>query len=65
VILQRQRATKRRKALQKPKSSREPLTLVFGPEYTSITVAEANTASKDLTASQTNVETIIDCCQAS
>jgi superfamily II DNA helicase RecQ len=39
VIPQRQRARKRRKALHKPKSSRE--LRMLGAEYTSITVAEA------------------------
>lgn len=57
-----QRARKRR-AQTRLKSFREPLTLVFGRGSTSIIVAEANTASKDPTAGQTNGETTIGCCQ--
>jgi hypothetical protein len=62
VILQQQRARKRRKALQRLKSFRELPTLVFGPESTSVIVVEANTISKDLTTSQMNKETTINCC---
>jgi hypothetical protein len=56
---------KRRKALQRLKSFIEPPTPVFGPESTSVFVAETNTASKDPTAGRTNEETTINCCQAS
>jgi hypothetical protein len=48
VILQQQRARKR-KALQRLKSFKELLTLVFGPEFISVIVVKANTASKDPT----------------
>jgi hypothetical protein len=51
VILQRQRARKRRKVLQRLKSFRELPTLVFGPKSMSVIVAKANTVSKDPTAS--------------
>jgi hypothetical protein len=50
VILQQQRARKRRKALQRLKSFRELPMLVFRLKSTSVIVVEANTASKDPTA---------------
>jgi hypothetical protein len=55
---------KRRKVLQRLKSFKGPSTLVSGPEFTSIIVAEAKTASKDPTAGWTDEETIINyrCC---
>jgi hypothetical protein len=40
-------ARKRRKALRRLKSFREPPMLVFGTESTGVIVAEANTVSKD------------------
>jgi len=55
VILQRQRAGRRR-ARQRLKYYREPPTLVFAPESTSIIVVEANTASKDPTTGRTRRE---------
>ena len=65
MILQRHRARKRRKALRRLKSFREPPKLVSGAESTSVIVAEANTVSKDPTAGQTNEETTVNCCQPS
>jgi hypothetical protein len=65
VILQRPRARRRRGLRQRLKSFREPPTLVSGPESTSVIVAEANTASKDPTAGQTNGKTTINYSQAS
>jgi hypothetical protein len=54
---------KRRKVLQRLKSFKGPSTLVSGPEFTSIIVAEAKTASKDPTAGWTDEETInCRCC---
>lgn len=54
---------RKRKVQPRPKRFREPPTLVFGREFTSIIVAEVNTASKDPTAGWTNKETTIGCCQ--
>jgi len=51
VILQQQRARKRRKALQRLKRFKKLLMLVFGTESISVIVAKANTVSKDPTAS--------------
>jgi hypothetical protein len=66
VILQRQRARRRRrKALQRLKSFREPPMLVFGAESTSSIVVEANTVSKDPTAGRTNKETTVKLYHAS
>jgi hypothetical protein len=62
VILQRRRARKRRKALQRLKSFREPPTLVSGPESTSFVAAEPNTVSKDPTACRTNKEYTVKYC---
>jgi hypothetical protein len=65
VILQQQKARKRRKVLQRLKRFREPPILVFGTESTSVIVAEANIVSKDPIAGQTNKETTVNCYQAS
>ena len=53
---------KRSRALLRLKGFREPPSLVFGPESTSIIVAGANTASKGPTAGRTNEEITINCC---
>jgi len=65
AILQQQRARRRRRALQRLKGFREPLTQVSGLKSMSVIVAKANTVSKDLTAGQMSKEPIIHCCHAS